>query len=56
MEWPTAGLPSINVMKKWVKDADTDNALLTSVPAAVVSRDVKVVEILDQSLLKVNME
>jgi hypothetical protein len=56
MEWPTAGLPSINAMKKWFKDADTDNALLTSVPAAVVSRDVKVVEILDQSLLKVNME
>ncbi|GMF12526.1 unnamed protein product [Phytophthora lilii] len=51
-------LPSVDLMKKWVKDASTDNALLApNIPdSGVVNRDTEVVELLDGCLSDKHME
>ncbi|KAG2825844.1 hypothetical protein PC116_g13002 [Phytophthora cactorum] len=56
VEWPTSDLPRIDLFKKWVKYADTDNALAPNVPTPILSRDTEVVELLENALLESNLE
>ncbi|KAG6952915.1 hypothetical protein JG687_00012719 [Phytophthora cactorum] len=55
--WPNDGVSSVDLMKKWVHDVRTDNALVAPVSSTVsTSRDTEVVELLGDVMLPGNLE